>query len=374
MYTGNTSYWRSFHSTLRKVLDRYYVLHTNSVTSLIERPGGAGDFAFLPRTGAVTYYNALYVHALLYASRVAQSLGYHDDASRWKSRAAVVGPALIKRNFDHEAGAFFDGGPCAGKAMCPTHAQDGNSLAILSGVVDSGLSHNTSLAESILKYMNRTMSRPYGNAFYDNDALNPGGDFSVRVYAFISYFEIAARFETSFKTSQGALEELRRLYGWMAAHDPTVTSWEGIGANGTPYESGFTSMSHGWSTGVVPLLINYVLGVIPTAPGFKTWTVRPLIQTMDDLTWASGLIPTPDGGIWVQWEKNDDGFVLLIIAPNGTEGTALVPVLAGKHSSVSVDGVTVHRTSSTQQQGSGADMVSYVTLALSAGKHYIVVE
>ncbi|CAK7567131.1 MAG: hypothetical protein SEPTF4163_005093 [Sporothrix epigloea] len=373
MYTGNISYWRSYYPAVLNVLDKYYVSHTNSATSLIERPGSTGDFAFLPRTGPVTYYNTLYVYALSYAARLAEMLGKDDDASRWRFRASVIGPALLKRNFDHEVGAFFDGGPCDGTIICPTHAQDGNSLAILSGVVSSGLSYNnTSIAESILTFMNRTMSRPYGNSFYDNDVLKPGSDYSHRVYAFISYFEIAARFRVSSKTSQGALEELRRIYGWMATHDPTVTAWEGIGAGGKPYESGFTSMSHGWSTGVVPLLTNYVLGVTPTSPGFNTWALRPSINSVDELVWARGAVPVPDGGhIWVQWEKTHQGLVFVVEVPEGTQGMVVVPLVVGDNS-VSVNGVTVHRALASQK-GSNVELVNYISLTLLGGKHRVVV-
>ncbi|OAA60513.1 alpha-l-rhamnosidase [Niveomyces insectorum RCEF 264] len=372
MYTGNMSYLTAYYPALVRVLDGYYVSNTNTATSLIERPNGAGDFAFIPRTGPVTYYNALYVHALKYAATLADALGKDDDASRWRARAAVVGPALLARNFDSSTGAFFDGGSCAGAAICPTHAQDGNSLAILSGVVPSGLSANTSLAESILSYMNQSMARPYGNAFYDNSLVSPGGDFANRVYAFISYFEMAARFETSMNASQGALEQMRRLYGWMATHDPGVTFWEGIGANGSPYEGGFTSMAHGWSTGIVPLLVNYVLGVVPTAPGFREWRVRPIIHTTD-LTWASGLVPTPDGGISIQWQKAQNGFTLLVDTPENSKGTVVLPLVSGASNTVSVDGAVVYDEADKQTTGDEQSSRGYVTMSLLGGRHVIVV-
>ena len=80
---------------------------------------------------------------------------------------------------------------------------------------------------------------------YDNNLLGASSDLANRVYPFTSYFELAARFSTSENTIGSAWEELRRLYGWMASRDPSVTFWEGIGANGRPYEDGFTSMAHG---------------------------------------------------------------------------------------------------------------------------------
>jgi len=90
-----------------------------------------------------------------------------------------------------------------------------------------------------------TESNDSGNALYDNNLLDGGGDLANRVYPFISFFELSARFSTSQSTVESAWEELRRLYGWMAARDPGTTFWEGIGANGVPYERGFTSMAHG---------------------------------------------------------------------------------------------------------------------------------
>ncbi|EFX03327.1 alpha-l-rhamnosidase [Grosmannia clavigera kw1407] len=355
------------------VLDVFYVSHMNPETSLIERPGGAGDYAFLPRTGPVTYYNALYVHALIQAAILADTLEYLDDSSRWRSRAAIIGPSLIQRNFDNDAGAFFDGGSCSSMPICPTHAQDGNSLAILSGVVPVGPFSNSSMAESILSYLNRTMARPYGNAFYDNNLLDPGSDYANRVYAFISYFEVAARFKASPETAQSALEELRRLYGWMSTHDPTVTFWEGIGADGAPYEGGFTSMAHGWSTGIVPLLMNFVIGVSPTAPGFREWNLRPVLDTID-LTWASALVPTPSGGIWVQWEKLADGFTLLVDSPATTKCTISVPFVAGASHTVSVDGTVVY-DEETEHFVSGTGYHNgYITMSLRGGKHIVSVK
>ncbi len=374
MYTGNVTYWTTYYSTLVKVLDVYYASHTNASTSLIEPPAGAGDYAFIPRTGPITYYNALYVYALGYASRVAQTLGIGEAESRWQARAGVVKTALFKRNFDADVGAFFDGGPCTGWDMCPTHAQDGNSLAILSGVVTSGLSTDTSTAESILSYMNRTMARPYGNAFYDNSVLDTSGEYADRVYAFISYFEIAARFETSFKASQGALEELRRLYGWMAAHDPTITFWEGVGKVGVPYEAGFTSMAHGWSTGIVPLLANYVLGVTPASPGFKKWNLRPGVNAVD-LTWARGVVPTPEGGVFVQWERQQGGLALLIDSPESTQGILTILFVSNRSATVTVDGVAVVRSEDNGQADVDKQTTDgqHISLSISGGRHIIIV-
>ncbi|PVH79245.1 glycoside hydrolase family 78 protein [Cadophora sp. DSE1049] len=325
MYTGDVDYITKYYPNLLKVLDTFYPSTTDPSTGLLDKrlgvTEGYGDYAFLPRNGPVTYYNALYVIALDNAASMARYLGLENDASRWSARARNISVAMDSL-FDTSAGAFYDG--ACGNVPCQTHAQDGNSLSIVSGVV------NSTQAKSILSYLSINHARPYGNSFYDNDVIGP---FSQRVYAFISYFEIEARFKTGLADS--ALEEIRRLYGWMSTHDPGITTWEGIGPNGEPYEDGFTSMAHGWGTGVVPALTNYILGVMPSGPGFSTWSVKPI---PGDVKWAKGRVPTPKGPINVGWTRDSTGFFLSVTGPVGTKGVVSIPVDNG---TVSYDSMTV---------------------------------
>ncbi|KAH8894887.1 glycoside hydrolase family 78 protein [Thozetella sp. PMI_491] len=327
-YTGAADFLNKYYPALAKVLDTFYPSMTNSTTQLLNRPGSYGDYAFIGRTGQVTYYNAFYVLALRLGADLADSLSKPADASRWRQRANTVATALLSRNWDASVGAFYDGGSC-GTSLCNTHSQDGNSFSILASVT------NVTLSESALGYISSNMALPYGNAFYDNGLID--GSFNTRVYAFLSYFEISARFQASARTVASGFDEIRRLYGWMATHDPGVTQWEGIGTNGEPYEGDFTSMAHGWSTGIVSLLSNYVLGVKPTGPGFSSWIIRPLTND-GGLTWARGVVPTPHGDITVYWEKGER-LNLTVEAPEGTRGVVAIPV-ASSSVQVLVDGST----------------------------------
>lgn len=324
MYTGNTSYADAYWTVLTKVLDGYYPEYIDATTGLLIKSAalGYGDYAFLPRSGPITYYNALYVRALRYAAQLAASLGKDKATSqKWKKRADSLAAAVNKHNFDTKVGAYFDGGPCPGQpagTYCDVHSQDGNSISILSGIATNAT------AQKVLQYYGKATSRPYGNAFYDSSALAPNDGFSDRVYAFISYFELAARLATDGQQAS-AFDQIKRMYGWMAKQDPGITMWEGIGPNGDPYEGPDTSMSHGWSTGIVPLMSNYVLGVKPLTPAFQEWQICPVVE--GPLTWARGVVPTPKGGISVSWEKGDK-FKLSIKTPKGTHGKVCIP--AGK--------------------------------------------
>jgi hypothetical protein len=361
MYTNDVEYIQKYYQTMVNTLDKFYASITDPKTNLITKglrgTGGYGDYAFLPRTGPVTYYNALYIIALENAASIATYLGHQDDASRWMSRSKKVSAAINQYNFDSRVGAFFDG--TCGSTYCNTHAQDGNSLAIVSGAV------NNTRAQSVLAYLSKHNARPYGNSFYDNDVLS--GGFSQRVYAFISYFELEARFMAGLADS--ALEEIRRLYGWMSSHDPEVTMWEGIGDNGSLYEGSYTSMAHGWSTGVVPALTNYVLGVIPIGPGFSIYSIKPM---PGDVTWARGVVPTPSGPIKVSWNKNEEKglFCLMVSAPQGTKGYISVPV-RDSDVPVFVDGQVVwDGASATAFDAEKAD--GYVTVTIQDGKSHTI--
>lgn len=368
MYTKDTEYLDKYYANMAKVLDVYYPNCTNT-DGLLEKglgnSAGYGDYAFLPRTGVITYYNALYIMALKRASELADFHGQDGDAARWKERAEAIGPALIRENWDSSVGAFFDGGPCPGgdnTTKCPVHAQDGNSLAILADVEQSW---ETPL--SILDYLSRALRRPYGNAFYDSSVLSPDDQFDQRVYAFISYFELSARF---LYDSDSAFEELLRLYGWMMTHDPASTFWEGIGPGGKPYQDGFTSMAHGWSSGVTPLLTNYVLGMRPLTPGFDSFLFSPC-PPWDGMDWARGQINTYDGPIWGQWTRKSGVYSMEVSAPAGMSGDVVV-LLANGRSKVSLNGQVVW----TKDGGPTVESVSpgdgKVVVSVKGGSRHVI--
>jgi len=310
LYTGDTQFGTDVWPNLVKVLDSWYPSVTDDA-GLLEKglngTGGYGDYAFLGRTGQVTYYNALYVLALKDAAAWAKALHHGDQAATWTARAATVTDAINAHLWDAKAGAYLDSTTGAVR-----HAQDGNGYAVLAGVAPADR------ATSALGYLDQATHQPYGNAFMDNDTIGAGT--SQRVYAFTSYPEITARFQTGDAAS--AIDEIKRLYGWMTSHDPGITDWEGVGANGSMYEGAYTSAAHGWSTGVVSELTNQLLGASPTSPGFATWDVTP---HPGDVAWAKGQLPTPHGPLQVAWTSGEHTFRLTVDAPRGTSGTVTLP-------------------------------------------------
>lgn len=359
LYSGDTQYARTYYPNLVKVLDDWYPSVTDS-NGLLQKglngTGGYGDYAFLGRTGEVTYYNALYVMALQNAAAMARSLGHTADANRWGARGETVATAINTHLWDGATGAYLD------SAVGPVrHAQDGNGYAVLTGVADPAQ------ASSTLNYLASNTATPYGNSFMDNNTLVSDG--TQRVYAFTSYPEIQARFLRG--QADSAIDEIKRLYGWMATHDPGITDWEGIGAGGSMYEGAYTSAAHGWSTGVLPALTNDLLGATPTGPGFSTWSVQPHPGTV---TWAKGQLPTPHGPLQVSWTRGTgrNAFNLTVSAPTGTSGDISVPV-TNTRTQVFIDGHVVW--AGQHSHGYRASLANgYLTLhGVGAGHHVVSV-
>jgi Bacterial alpha-L-rhamnosidase 6 hairpin glycosidase domain/Bacterial alpha-L-rhamnosidase C-terminal domain len=318
-----TAYWPA----IVKLLDTWYPSHTDA-NGLLEDPFPPGDYAYIQRGGPlVAYYNAIYVLALKDGAAIADVLGQTDAATRWRARAATIAAAFGSTFWDSSVGAFKDSptGPVV-------HPQDGNVFAILAGLA------TPAQAISALAYLDKTTHQPWGNSIADNDTwATPawGTSPSQRVYPYISYFDVLARFQSDEATS--ALEELRRTWGWMLdpAHQTTGTTWEAIGAGGTidGFEQAATSMASGWSTGAAPALTNEVLGVRPTGPGFSTYDAIP---HPGNLTWAQGSVPTPAGSITFGWKRIDGGFLLKLVAPKSL--VARVGAPGGPKARVYVDG------------------------------------
>ncbi|MFN8537617.1 MAG: alpha-L-rhamnosidase C-terminal domain-containing protein [Thermomicrobiales bacterium] len=347
--TGDLALATRLWPNLTRLLDGWYPRVTNA-RGLLEKSDalgsfGCGDYAFMPHDGEVAYYNALYLLALQDTAGLARDLGHAEAAAAWEGRADRLSIAFNQTFWDATAGAYRD---VPGKAIYP---QDANALALLTGAADPGR------AAAVLARRER-VAKPWGYGYVEGEDWYTGAE--GRVYPFISYLEVLARFAQG--DDYGALQQLRTTWGWMLARDPGPTVWEGIGNGGTvsSYLGAFTSMAHGWSSGAAPALTRGVLGVVPTGPGYASYDLAP---HPGNLKWAQGRVPTPHGSIDVAWEHAGGRFTLQVDAPGGTVGRAQVPTF-GLPSRITLDGRVAW-------EGSGEQSVEISSLA--PGTHQIEV-
>jgi hypothetical protein len=109
-------------------------------------------------------------------------------------------------------------------------------------------------------------------------------------------------------------------------------------------------LSHGWCSTPLVQMSARVLGVTPTAPGFKTLAIRPALC---DLKWAKGSVPTPHGEVAVSWALGDDKLQLDVTVPADTEADVTLPTSRFEHPAITMDrrkaGPVVHINGGTHR-------------------------
>jgi alpha-L-rhamnosidase len=194
------------------------------------------------------------------------------------------------------------------------------------------------------------------------------GTDGLIITPYYNYYVIRAMAQTGHR--EQALAWIREYWGGMLREGAT-SFWEGYdtswykedfhsslqGDNRSGY---FISLAHGWSAGPTAWLMEEVLGIQPTGPGFSTVDVRP---DLVDLTWAKGAEPTPKGLLKVDARKDAGGMTLTVDVPEGVVARVSIP--AGSATS----GVMVNGKA---EQATPAEDGSRKIVTLSHMGHYTV--
>ncbi|KFY77501.1 hypothetical protein V499_03131 [Pseudogymnoascus sp. VKM F-103] len=84
---------------------------------------------------------------------------------------------------------------------------------------------------------------------------------------------------------EAAIKLIKHVWGMMA--DPSNVNysgahWEAMKPDGTPFGHD-TSLAHGWSTWPTFLLPQYLGGLTPLEPGWRRWSVKPLLAGLSEV-------------------------------------------------------------------------------------------
>ena len=328
LYSGDTAFAESQYQTMRNEL-AYNAATVDPTTGLSVASGRDWDFydgskgGTAAQGGAVSATNMLYYQALVGAGWLAGQLAAQDpgnanastwsaDATTWTSQAAALRNAINSHLFNSGLGVYQLSSSDNGAHPATAVPQDGNAEAIAFGVAPSDK------VPGILTYLKNNLWGTYGPQPYSADA-----GYSTVISPFVTGYELDARFASG--DTSGALALTNLMWAQMVHRNGpfyTRTLWEKLGQNGQITDSN-ASLAHGWATAPVSAFSSYLLGVQPTSPGYRTWTIAP--QT-GNLGWAQGRVPTPAGPIVSRWQVGDSSFKLTTSAPPGTTGSVTVPL------------------------------------------------
>jgi hypothetical protein len=316
-FTGDKAWSAGIYPKYKAALD--YITAKIGSDGLLNVTSSA-DWARTDSDGKNLEANAIMYRVLVTAGPFALAAGDTATASACATKASALKAAI-------EAGGYWDGsaGLYRDKPGSTLYPQDGNSLAVWFGLVDS---------EDRAAVISKALAARWTKV----GALSPEKS-DAAVHPFPGGMEVHAHFEAGRDSS--ALDLIRLEWGYMlnAPQGTASTFWEGYRTDGTSdYSGSYMSAAHGWSTGPTSALTFYLLGIAPAAVGSAAYRIAPHPGGVGR---AEGQLTTPAGVIAVSWRDRGRGeFDLTVKAPGGAVGDIAVPVPEGKAFVVRVDGKT----------------------------------
>ncbi|KAI1805334.1 glycoside hydrolase family 78 protein [Daldinia bambusicola] len=331
LYSGDVDFIRGIWTKYLLAMS-FISNQLDSSLGLLNITGYSDDWGRFNVTSTQASAQVLFYRTLITGSALATWIGDTTGTnSTWLEAAAKLRGVINAQLWDKKSGAFHDSLETR-DANINLHPQDGNSLAVLFGVVNATSDRAQDISSSLTK--NWT---PIG-------AESP--ELTGEVSTFISSFEIQAHLLVG--QAQRALDLIRTSWGWYLNNENGTQSTmvEGYLIDGTwgyrhdaGYEEdySYTSHSHGWATGPVTALTEYILGLSIIGLAGSAWQIAP---QFGDLSHAEGGFTTSLGKYFASWTVNSDGsYILEYSVPKGTSGVLLLPPPnQNKRGKVLVDG------------------------------------
>ncbi len=307
MHSGDLDFVASIYPAIQKAL-QWYEPHINADGLIVNPPLWRFiEWAALDKTGISGAMNALYLLALQAARSMAIALEFGYAEALYSRKIELVTDGLKNGFWDDERGLYADACDPGTKKRSSRFSQQTNALMILSGVVpaDNRSALLSSIAKSEDTRVSPMLPLVIGDQDFDEDL------HIVRANTYFAHF----LYDALIKDGQmvQALDFMRSNLGPMLDAG-AQTIWESYDPT--------ASLCHAFSASPVYHLSAGVLGVRPTAPGFKTFEVLP---HPGDLKWAKGAYPTPEGEVEVSWTLAGEEMQISVVAPPGLTGTLRAP-------------------------------------------------
>ncbi len=322
MYTGDTESLQKNYQLLKqqKLLSHL----ANDQGLLVSHPNGTHqtskdivDWPPVERDGYEmkdinTVVNAFYYLNLKQMTEMAQAIGEHGDAARYKQQAEAFYDTFNDAFFNSQTGLYIDG---IGSTHSAAHA---NILPLAVGLVPKARQAR------VIKFIkSRKMAVSVYFAQYLLEAMYLSGE---------------ADYALSLLTSK----EKRSWYNMIRVG--STISLEAWDDEFKPNQD----WNHAWGSVPGNIVGRYILGVRPLTPGFDKITIAPQFSS---LTSVSGKVPTIKGPVLVNVQQELNKQVsLTVVIPNNVSAEVSLPFAKGKNvSTVTVNNTAVDFDSSTGQ-------------------------
>jgi len=279
-YTGDETFIRAYYPRMQSLIE--YCLGRRNANGMME--GLSGDWVYidwapLEKKGEVSFEQLLFCRSLETMKLCADIMHESKDAWEYDQLATELRAKLIPAFWNNEKGAFVHNR--VNDKQVDKVTRYTNMFAIFFGYLDNekmqSVKKNVLLNDNVQK-----ITTPYMR-FYELEALCAMGEQNYVMKEMKDYW--------------GGMLNAGATTFWEK-YDPSESGIQHYAMYGRPFGK---SLCHAWGASPIYLLGKYYLGVKPTSPGYKTYTVQPVLGGLD---WMNGSVPTPDGDIQVYCNAN----------------------------------------------------------------------
>lgn len=323
LYTGDDTFMNSRYTDLTYKLNRGKneesfdgasqnftgsLKNTKGVDNFDEKVGlvtndGLIDWPIPERDGFVegeynAPFNAIFYGAYLSMSKIAEATGHKADAEHYRSRATRIKKEMIARLYNPETGRFYDS-LNADLTVNEHTAHHSTAYALCYGVYD-----DQKMADKMSK-------------FVAND-----GHFVGSIY-FI-YFMLKGLIDSGHAADAVRLltnPDDRKDQKTFAAILNTLKATIAPEAWSNHYKPNMT-MSHPWGATPGLTIVQGIMGVNPTKPGFETFNIKIRPGNLHNLSVET---PSSKGIIKAKLSVQDTKQVMTVEIPMNSKGTIILP-------------------------------------------------
>jgi len=302
LYTGDSALVTELYPKVAAFLKQYVASTRNSDGMLVLQSGvwnwiDWGSNLDIQTGSANTVVNGLFVRLLETAKVLAQVSGAGSDVAFYQSQEDAV-KSHFNQYFWRAASSSYVFGLLNG-AQSATIDDRSNAWAVLAGAPDA------SRLPGVLNVLTGQFNAsPYQERYIEEAMFQMGND-SEALARMLRYYQ-------------------SDIDSW------SQTMWERSGG-------AIDSNNHAWAASPTYLLGAFVAGVRPTAPGWTSYQVTPLLGT---LTSVSATVPSVRGSITVSHTLSATSYTLALISPAGTQALVGIPRKRA-WTSVTANGATV---------------------------------
>jgi hypothetical protein len=275
LYTGDQTFIRAYYPRMQSLMD--YCLSRRNADGMME--GLSGDWVYidwapLEKKGEVSFEQLLFCRSLETMKLCAGIMNDNKGVEKYQQLSSDMRSKLIPSFWSNEKGAFVHNRVNGSQVDKVTRYT--NMFAIFFGYLDN--EKMQSVKKNVL--MNNEVQKittPYMR-FYELEALCAMGEQTYVMKEMKDYW--------------GGMLNAGATSFWEK-YDPSESGTQHYAMYGRPFGK---SLCHAWGASPIYLLGKYYLGVKPTAPGYETYSIEPVLGGLE---WMEGTVPTPNGDIQV---------------------------------------------------------------------------